>query len=81
MHRRQAGCCAKLRDSHGATPRQVALRFLLRQPEVFVIPKASEISHVEENAATYDVDIDDSDIAEIDAAFPLGKASRGLPMI
>jgi diketogulonate reductase-like aldo/keto reductase len=71
----------EIADSHGATPRQVALRFLLRQPEVFVIPKASDIVHVTENAGTYDVELNDSDVAKIDAAFPLGKATRGLPMI
>jgi diketogulonate reductase-like aldo/keto reductase len=71
----------EIADSYGATPRQVALRFLLRRPETFVIPKASDIAHVQENAGTYNVDLNDSDIAKIDAAFPLGKASRGLPMI
>jgi diketogulonate reductase-like aldo/keto reductase len=68
-------------DQHGATPRQVALRFLLRHPQTFVIPKATEIAHVTENAGTYNVELSDSDIAKIDAAFPLGKAPRGLPMI
>jgi diketogulonate reductase-like aldo/keto reductase len=67
--------------AHGATPRQVALRFLLRNPEVFVIPKASDIAHVIENAGTYRVELSDSDIAKIEAAFPIGKAPRGLPMI
>ena len=71
----------EIADSHGATPRQVALRFLLRRPEVFVIPKASDIAHVTENAGTYNVELNDSDMAKIDAAFPLGKAPRGLPMI
>jgi diketogulonate reductase-like aldo/keto reductase len=71
----------EIADSHGATPRQVALRFLLRHPEVFVIPKASDIAHVTENAGTYDVELSSSEIAKIDAAFPLGKATRGLPMI
>ena len=71
----------EIADSHGATPRQVALRFLLRQPEVFVIPKASDIAHVTENAGTYNVELNDSDMAKIDAAFPLGRAPRGLPMI
>jgi len=71
----------EIADSHGATPRQVALRFLLRRPEVFVIPKASDIAHVTENAGTYNVELNDSDMAKIDAAFPLGRASRGLPMI
>jgi len=71
----------EIADSHGATPRQVALRFLLRQPEVFVIPKASDIAHVTENAGTYNVELNDSDMAKIEAAFPVGKAPRGLPMI
>jgi diketogulonate reductase-like aldo/keto reductase len=71
----------EIADSHGATPRQVALRFLLRHPEVFVIPKASDIAHVTENAGAFSVELGDSDIAKIDAAFPLGKATRGLPMI
>jgi diketogulonate reductase-like aldo/keto reductase len=71
----------ELAESHRATPRQVALRFLLRHPQIFVIPKASDIAHVEENAGTYNVELSDADIAKIDAAFPLGKAPRGLPMI
>jgi diketogulonate reductase-like aldo/keto reductase len=71
----------EIADVHGATPRQVALRFLLRHPETFVIPKASDIAHVTENAGTYAVELSDSDMAKIDAAFPRGKAPRGLPMI
>jgi diketogulonate reductase-like aldo/keto reductase len=67
--------------AHGATPRQVALRFLLRHPDTFVIPKASDVAHVTENAGAYGVELSDSDIAKIDAAFPRGKAPRGLPMI
>ena len=65
----------------GATPRQVALRFLLRPPQIFVIPKASNLAHVTENAGTYNVELSDADIAEIEAAFPRGKAPRSLPMI
>jgi diketogulonate reductase-like aldo/keto reductase len=67
--------------AHDATPRQVALRFLLRHPDTFVIPKASVVAHVTENAGAYGVQLSDSDIAKIDAAFPRGKAPRGLPMI
>jgi diketogulonate reductase-like aldo/keto reductase len=67
--------------AHGATPRQVALRFLLRHPDTFVIPKASDVAHVTENAGAYGLQLSDSDIAKIDAAFPRGKAPRGLPMI
>ena|ERR1700744_853874 len=71
----------EIAHAHGATPRQVALRFLLRLPEVFVIPKAADIAHVAENAGAYALELSDADIAKIDAAFPRGKAPHGLPMI
>jgi diketogulonate reductase-like aldo/keto reductase len=63
-----------------ATARQVALAFLLRHSNTFVIPKASKIAHVEENAGALSVSLSDPHVARIEAAFPLGK-SRRLPMI
>lgn len=36
--------------TYEASPRQIALAFLLRNPFVFVIPQTSQISHVEDNA-------------------------------
>ncbi|MDP9009483.1 MAG: aldo/keto reductase [Pseudomonadota bacterium] len=78
---KQGRVLREIADAHQATPRQVALRFLLRTPEMFVIPKASDISHVMENAAASTLELSASDIARIDAAFPPGKARRGLPMI
>ena len=41
---------AEIAAAKGATPRQVALRFLLRNPSVFTIPKASNPDHATENA-------------------------------
>jgi diketogulonate reductase-like aldo/keto reductase len=78
---KHAGVLLEIAAAHGATPRQIALSFLLRNPEVFVIPKASDIAHVEENAGTNAVKLSAADIAKLDAAFPLGKPPRGLPMI
>jgi len=78
---RPAKVLREIAESHGATPRQVALRFLLRHAETFVIPKASGLAHVTENAGAYRLELSDSDTARIDAAFPRGKAPRGLPMI
>jgi diketogulonate reductase-like aldo/keto reductase len=66
---------------HEATPRQVALRFLLRNRETFVIPKASAMAHVVENAGALTLELSEAELAAIDAAFPLGKPPRGLPMI
>src|SRR5258708_21481609 len=72
---------AAVADAHQATARQVALRFLLRHPEVFVIPKASSMAHVSENAGAAALELNADELARIDAAFPRGKPRRGLPMI
>jgi diketogulonate reductase-like aldo/keto reductase len=67
--------------AHAATPRQVALAFLLRHSHTFVIPKAANIAHVTENASAAKLRLNDEELARIDAAFPRGKPRRGLPMI
>ncbi len=66
--------------ARGATARQVALAFLLRHPGVLVIPKASQIDHVAENAGASGLKLSPDEIARIDAAFPRGL-KRGLPML
>jgi diketogulonate reductase-like aldo/keto reductase len=71
----------EIAEAHQATARQVALRFLLRHPEVFVIPKASRPAHVAENAAAATLELSPAELAGIDAAFPRGKPRRGLPTI
>jgi diketogulonate reductase-like aldo/keto reductase len=67
--------------AHRATPRQIALRFLVRKPGVFAIPKASSPDHVAENAAAGDLRLSEADIAIIDAAFPRGRRPRWLPVL
>ena len=62
----------RIAQEHRATPRQVILAFLTREPNVFTIPKASTVAHVEENAAAGDLVLDASDLAAIDSAFPAG---------
>ncbi len=47
----------EIADEHRATPRQVALRFLLRWPFSFAIPKASDVDHVIENAGAGDLEL------------------------
>ncbi len=68
-------------DRHNATPRQVALRFLTRRISVFAIPKASNLSHAEENAGAGALNLSDAELAKIDAAFPLGPRPRSQPML
>ncbi len=64
----------------GATARQVALAFLLREPGTLVIPKASRVAHVEDNAGALGVGLSSEQIARIDAAFPPGSP-RELQML
>ena len=68
-------------DRHGATPRQVALRFLTRRRSLFAIPKAANPEHSEENAGAGALDLSDAELARIDAAFPLDPRPRPLPML
>jgi diketogulonate reductase-like aldo/keto reductase len=68
-------------EEHGATPRQVALRFLLRHKSVFAIPKSSDRDHVEENAAAPDLRLSDKELDRIEHAFPLGPPPKQLPML
>jgi diketogulonate reductase-like aldo/keto reductase len=71
----------KIAEVHGASPRQVALGFLARDPFVFAIPKASSEDHAAENAAAGDLVLGSAEIAALDAAFPRGAKPRGLPML
>lgn len=66
------GVLGRIAKKHGATPRQVILAFLTRGENVFAIPKASKVEHVEQNAAAGDLILDERDIGEIDEAFPAG---------
>jgi diketogulonate reductase-like aldo/keto reductase len=72
---------AAIARARGATPRQVALAFLLRDPRVFVIPKASKESHVRDNAAAASLVLAPEEVARIDAVFPRGPAPRGVPTL
>ena len=71
---------AEIAAAHGATPRQVALRFLVRRPSLFAIPKSSDPDHAAENAAAADLHLSEAELARIDGAFPRG-APRSLPML
>lgn len=72
---------AQIAAAHEATPRQVALSFLVRSQSVFAIPKASTAEHAVENAGAGDLELTKEEVALIDGAFPRGKRPRGLPML
>jgi diketogulonate reductase-like aldo/keto reductase len=64
-----------------ATVAQVALAWVLRQPDVIAIPKASDQDHVRQNARSVEIELTKGDLAEIDRAFPPPKSKEPLPML
>lgn len=70
----------RIAHARHATPRQVALAFLVRRPELFTIPKASRPEHAAENARAGALRLSEGEIEEIDQAFPVGRP-RVLPTI
>lgn len=66
--------------AHDASVHRVALRFLLRNPRVLVIPKAASEAHVRDGAAAASLELDANEIAALEKAFPLGR-TRGLPTL
>jgi len=65
------GLLGRIAAKHGKTVRQVILNFLTRPANVFAIPKASHLNHVEENAGALDLSLDAQDVAAIEAVFPV----------
>jgi diketogulonate reductase-like aldo/keto reductase len=66
---------------HNTTPSQIALTWVLRQPGMIAIPKASNEEHVRENARSIDIKLTKNDLAELDREFPAPKSKRPLPTL
>ncbi len=52
-------------ESHGKSPAQVALRWLLQQEKVAAIPKASKPGHQEDNLDIFDFELDGDEMKRI----------------
>ncbi|MGH8851046.1 MAG: aldo/keto reductase [Casimicrobiaceae bacterium] len=65
----------------GTTAAQVALAWLLAQPRVAVIPKASDNAHVHDNLSASMLCLDESTRAELDRAFPPPRRATSLRML
>ncbi len=66
---------------HEVTGLQVALAWLLRRPDVMVIPKAGTVAHVVENRAAAELTLSDQDLADLDRAFPPPTKKVSLAML
>ena len=71
----------EIAQARGATPRQVALAFLVRRAGVFTIPKAARVEHTLENAAAGELTLSAEEEARLDRAFPRGRPGRGVPVL
>jgi diketogulonate reductase-like aldo/keto reductase len=66
---------------HGVTPYQVALAWVLRDPQVIAIPKAGDPAHVADNRRALDLQLTPDDFAAIDADFPPPTRKTRLAML
>jgi diketogulonate reductase-like aldo/keto reductase len=65
-------------ERRGITPAQAAIAWVLRQPLVCAIPKSGSQAHVTANAAAAAITFSESDLLELDLAFPPPLAARPL---
>ena len=65
---------------HGVTPAQLAVAWLLHQPNLVVIPKAVQLAHVEQNRAAVNIVLLEEDLRELDGAFPPPRRATPLAM-
>jgi len=70
---------AEIARAHDATVEAIALAFLLRYENAFVIPKANRVAHVEANARAAEIVLSDDEIDAIDRAYPARLRSGALP--
>lgn len=66
---------------HGVDPAAIALAWILRHDNMIAIPKASNLEHLNANAAAADLVLDQVDLDELDAAFPPPAGPSPLMMI
>src|SRR5437762_5621166 len=71
----------KIARRHDATTAQIALAWVLRQPDVIAIPKASDKQHVSDNARSSNIKLTKDDLAALDKEFPPPKSKKPLPML
>ncbi|QIE22703.1 aldo/keto reductase [Caballeronia sp. SBC2] len=67
--------------ARGLSAMQVALAWVLQQPQVIAIPKAGTVAHVIENAAAREVNLSTEELSLIDSQFKPPKAKRPLEML
>ena len=67
--------------THGMTPTQAALAWLLAQDDVIVIPKCGNAARMTENFGAIEISLTPRQLAELDAIFPPPAGPRALEML
>ena len=67
-------------ERHQASSAQIALAWLLHQPETVVIPKSVKLSRVEHNLAALNIKLSAGDLHDLDSAFPAPEQAVRLGM-
>lgn len=75
------GVLSTLATQHGVTPMQIALAWVLHQPDVIAIPKAGRVAHVGLNHAALSIRLSSQDLAALDREFLPPTAKRPLESI
>ncbi|WP_321446719.1 aldo/keto reductase [uncultured Cohaesibacter sp.] len=63
------------------TPAQLALAWVIRESGIVAIPKAGTVAHVEENARTLEIDLNDETLSELDRLFPPPTRATSLAIL
>ena len=66
---------------YSVSPAAIAVAWTMRHPHVVSIPKATNLTHVTENAKAADLVLDAEDLTTLDAAFPPPKRKGPLGML
>lgn len=72
---------AAVANRHDATPFQIALAWVLRDPSVIAIPKAGSAAHLADNRRALDIVLTPDDLAAIDLDFPPPARKTRLAML
>ncbi len=67
--------------AHDATPAQVALAWLIAQPNVVAIPGASSVEQLEHNVAAADLELGSDELARLTSESDRFQPVRGLPAV
>jgi diketogulonate reductase-like aldo/keto reductase len=71
----------KIAERHDASTSQIAIAWVLRQPGMMAIPKASKEEHVRDNARSIEIKLTREDLVDLDREFPPPKSKKKLPML